>query len=270
MTWVEKGSVVLSGGQLHFYKWGAGGRLLIAVHGFEGNGAWFAPIGSRLPTDTCLYAPDLPWHGQTQWHKASFSPSDFIEMVDVLCAHAGVADYTALGFSLGGRLWIGCLTSLEPARLQKLVLLAPDGLASRWERVFSMLHTVFRHSRPERWLLQPQYLNRIAAALQKSGFLPAYALRFLERNLQSEAGVQRLLNTWHMSRRFPAGFPRLAKAAQTAGLPIVVVTGLKDPLIHAERMQSGCAKAGVLWVAVPHAGHALLLRPEPWIEVLWE
>ncbi|MFM8363282.1 MAG: alpha/beta fold hydrolase [Haliscomenobacter sp.] len=267
---MEKGNVVLSGGHLHFCKWGVGRRLLIAVHGFEGNGALFAPIGTRLPADTCLYAPDLPWHGQTQWHKASFSPSDFIEMVDALCTHAGVAAYTALGFSLGGRLWIGSLPGLEPSRLQKLVLLAPDGLASRWERVFSMLYAVFRHSRPERWLLRPQYLNRIAAVLQQSGLLPAYALRFLERNLQSEAGVQRLLNTWHMSRRFPAGFSRLEKAARTTGLPVVVVTGLKDPLIHAERIQRGCAKAGISYIAVPHAGHALFLRPEPWIEVLWE
>ena len=132
--------VVVSGGQLHFHKWGAGERLLIAIHGFEGDGAWFAPLGALLPSNTCLYAPDLPWHGRTQWHKASFSTSDFVEMVDALRTHAGIADYTAIGFSLGARLWMGSLSALAPGRMRKLVLLAPDGLASRWDKGFSLLY----------------------------------------------------------------------------------------------------------------------------------
>jgi pimeloyl-ACP methyl ester carboxylesterase len=267
--WVEKGIVALSGGQLHFHKWGAGKRLLLAVHGFEGSGAWFAPLSSLLPADTCLYAPDLPWHGQTQWRKASFLPSDFLEMVDALCAHAGVADYTAIGFSLGGRLWMGSLPALAPGRMQKLVLLAPDGLASRWDKGFSLLYAAVGPQRLASWLRHPKRLVGLAAALQRRGLLPAYAPRFLERNLQSPAKVQRLLNTWDMSRLFPASFPRLAKAVRTLRLPVVVVTGLKDPLLHAERIQSRCAEVGIPCVVLAQAGHALPQQPTLWVRLLW-
>jgi pimeloyl-ACP methyl ester carboxylesterase len=259
--------VVVSGGQLHFHKWGAGERLLIALHGFEGDGAWFAPLGALLPSNTCLYAPDLPWHGRTQWHKASFSTSDFVEMVDALRTHAGIADYTAIGFSLGARLWMGSLSALAPGRMRKLVLLAPDGLASRWDKGFSLLYAAVGQSRLERWLRQPKPLFRLAARLRYWGLLPAYAPRFLERNLGSPAKVHRLLNTWDLAGQFESGFPLLAEAART--LPVVVAVGLKDPLLHTKKIQRECARAGIPCLAFAQAGHALPLQPTLWVGLLW-
>ena len=252
---------------MHFHKWGAGERLLIAVHGFEGDSAWFAPLGALLPPNTCLYAPDLPWHGQTQWHKASFSPADFVEIVDALCTHAGIADYTAIGFSLGARLWMGSLSAPLPGRMQKLVLLAPDGLASRWDKGFSPLYAAVGPQRLASWLRQPQPLFRLAARLRHWGLLPAYAPRFLERNLGSPAKVQRLLNTWDLAVQFESGFPLLAEAART--LPVVVAVGLKDPLLHTKKIQSECARAGIPCMVFAQAGHGLPLQPTLWVGLLW-
>ena len=100
----------------HLYNEGQGPRLL-ALHGFTGSGADFAPLALALVQE--MVAPDLPGHGRSD------APSDAApyELEPVL---QGLADWVGedpilLGYSMGGRLALH-LTLAHPDRIRALVL----------------------------------------------------------------------------------------------------------------------------------------------------
>ena len=83
-----------------------------------------------LPPGYQLIAIDLPYHGKTAWKEEKlFAVQDLIRIIDqVLGVHNLTgASLTLLGFSMGGRMSLGVLQTI-PHRIDKMILLAPDGL----------------------------------------------------------------------------------------------------------------------------------------------
>lgn len=116
--------------------WTSSGRgpRLLALHGFTGSGADFAPLADRLTRP--FAAPDLPGHG-----RADCPPPAACRLGRVaedLGRLADRLDATALlGYSMGGRHALA-LALARPARFEALILVgASPGLAdvaSRAER----------------------------------------------------------------------------------------------------------------------------------------
>src|SRR5690606_4094867 len=79
-----------------------------------------------------FYAIDLPFHGATDWQEGlNFTSGDLRTITEqIMDENNPVSEsqkYTLMGFSLGGRVALS-LYQAEPARVEKLILLAPDGL----------------------------------------------------------------------------------------------------------------------------------------------
>lgn len=259
---MQTGFLELSCGRIFYRKWGQGTTLAIAVHGFEGSGNDFRHLAAYLPEGYVLIAPDLPWHGHTTWSGEHFQPTHFQALIREICTQFNTANYTAVGFSLGARIWLSMLHQHLP-HLISAVFIAPDGLASTWNKPLisntlirgNLFPVVFRHT---------TRLLKISALLTQRGILPKYAHRFLERNLKNKDTMERLWRTLHITKAFPSSFMHVREAINYSKVSMYVILGKRDPLIPYEPIQQFCKTFPNIQVILEDAGHNLLNKPETW------
>ena len=106
------------------WQWGAEGPLVICVHGWEGCGLQFAPIGNALAAAGCrCVAPDLTAHGDSSGRRARFS--DFVEDVGALHRHLGEPVAAGIGHSAGGMVLMAAAAETDLSADRCVVMASP-------------------------------------------------------------------------------------------------------------------------------------------------
>ena len=108
----------------------AGRPVLLMLHGFGSSLHTFDAWAVALAATHRVIRVDLPGAGLTGADPSGdYSDERGIEMLAALLTQRGVVRASVLGHSMGGRLaWR--FAAAQPARVDKLVLVAPDGFAS--------------------------------------------------------------------------------------------------------------------------------------------
>ncbi len=104
--------------------------VVLMLHGFGGSLHSFEAWATGLAATHRVIRIDLPGSGLTGADPSGdYSDERGIELLAALLTQRGVARATVLGHSMGGRLaWR--FAAAKPERVDKLVLVAPDGFAS--------------------------------------------------------------------------------------------------------------------------------------------
>lgn len=121
---------------VHYRYGGKGIRLLCCFHGYGENANSFDFLETELGEEYTIVAIDLPFHGLTKWEEGlDFPVTDLTKIVQAVLIARGKdpkAGFTLMGFSMGGRAALSLLQSI-PQQVERMVLLAPDGLkVNRW------------------------------------------------------------------------------------------------------------------------------------------
>ena len=114
----------------HYRKYGNGPRLLFCFHGYGKEAESFDFLEERLGSMYTIIVLDAPFHGLTSWkHEMVVEPKFLMEVIEqIIKLHQEVPlKISLLGFSMGGRIAL-YLTQLMPDKIDRLVLIAPDGL----------------------------------------------------------------------------------------------------------------------------------------------
>lgn len=128
--------------QISYYRFGSGSRLTLCFHGYGEDAASYSFLGKYAGDQYTFLSIDLPFHGQTEWNEGLlFTTDDLLEIIQSLLSETMGNDrwpmtgqrstnktrLTLIGFSLGARVALSLYQS-QPETIEKLVLLAPDGL----------------------------------------------------------------------------------------------------------------------------------------------
>ena len=119
--------------RISYYRFGSGPGIAICFHGYGEEGMLYRFFDKYAGGDYTFYSIDLPFHGKTEWNEGlMFTDSDLQQIVNgiVETGHANFGTnkgFTLLGFSLGGRIALS-LYQEQPQTIEKILLLAPDGL----------------------------------------------------------------------------------------------------------------------------------------------
>jgi pimeloyl-ACP methyl ester carboxylesterase len=146
------------------YIWqGSGSHILFAFHGYGESAASFAVLTDAIEGapdhDLTFVAVDLPFHGGTDWRETAL----LLEPHDLLCLLEEIAgsfpgrtgSWSLLGYSMGGRIALHLL-QLAPDRIERMVLLAPDGLkVNPWYRLAA--HTAYGNRLFRRTMQRPAW-----------------------------------------------------------------------------------------------------------------
>jgi len=118
---------------IHYSRFGTGSHILLCFHGYAEQAVAFDFLEKYIGSQYTVYAVDLPFHGETEWREGLlFTREDLTTIIkSILKAEtekaADTGQITLMGFSLGGRTALSIYQAM-PEKINKLVLLAPDGL----------------------------------------------------------------------------------------------------------------------------------------------
>ncbi len=123
--------VEVDGVRLHVRVDGpADAPAVLFLHGFGASLHTWETWAQALSTDFRVVRLDLPGSGLSPPDPArDYSDAHSLALIEGLLDRLGIASASVVGHSMGGRLaWQ--LAAARPARVNRLVLLAPDGFAS--------------------------------------------------------------------------------------------------------------------------------------------
>ncbi len=221
--------------------------VLILLHGFASSLHIWEPWAQALEKDWRVIRLDLPGSGLTGADPTGdYGDLRAVQVISALMDRLGVARATFIGHSMGGRIaWRFAVEA--PQRVDKLVLLAPDGYASPG----------FEYDKPPDIPVAAQLMRWfLPKAVLRKGLAPAYADpaqmtdervdRYYDMLLAPQ--VRKALLERMAQLRLPEPTPLLRRIQA----PTLLIWGDKDALIPPANAQDYLR-------ALPHA--RLLLLP---------
>ena len=223
--------------QILYSSWGTGNKLLFCFHGYGESAGSFEYLTIHLPPDQYrMIAIDLPMHGQTVWQEdKQFTVDDLIAIIDGILETFDIGQecFSVLGFSLGGRMALS-LTEKIPARIKKLVLLAPDGLKKNgWYRLATQSligKTLFR--------LTMKYPGLFFTVLKTSHALKITSQQtysFTTYYIQDKQARHDLYQRWIVLQKFHPPLGEIKSLIIKNKIPVKLFFGVYDRIVRFER-----------------------------------
>ena len=253
---MQKGSGYISLGNesLHYMITGAGKKLLLAFHGYNNTAGIFLPFAEYLGKEYTLLCIDLPHHGKSDWPDSKqFETAELKKLVHIFMAEYEVSKVSLLGYSMGGRV---CLKILEllPEQIDKVLLIAPDGLAFNPFYYF-VTRTFIGRSMFRRFLGNPQKYMHLLEWTRKKNLLDEARYRFAMQYLHTQEARDFLLKVWPgMSQLVPDG-AQLRKAIKKHGVPMFIFMGNYDKVIPVSQAQKFCRQLETVQLHILEKGH---------------
>jgi len=218
---------------LAYRTYGSGALPILAFHGFGRTGADFAILEEALGDRCTLYAFDLHFHGQSPGYPERadlpFTPNELITFFTAFADSIHAPKVNVLGYSLGGRIALSLLEHM-PERVERVFLVAPDGLKTRpWYRGLAA-------SRIGRWLYKrfvfdPTITHGIMKALRALRLMNERMFRFLMGQTDSRAKRQLVHDVWLSYRLIEPDLSQAAVQARSHGVPVHLFFGTHDRVI---------------------------------------
>ncbi|MHA4810116.1 alpha/beta fold hydrolase [Flavitalea flava] len=235
---MHTGFLFIGASRIRYCSWGTGNKVLLCFHGYGESAESFTILEESLAPDFTVFAIDLPFHGGTDWKEGLyFDPETLVELVTKMVAdHNGPAGgWHLLGYSMGGRVALDLLGKI-PEKIEKLVLLAPDGLkVNGW-------YWLATQSRPGNWLFRktmqyPGWFFFILRLADKLKFVNQSVYKFTIRYIGQRQVREELYQRWTTMRDFRPDIPSLRALIREKNIPVRLMYGRYDRIILWERGQ---------------------------------
>lgn len=259
---MQKRSLVYRNSTVNYYRFGRGPSIVLCFHGYGEEAAQFSFLEKYVGDRYSFYAIDLPFHGATNWKEGlNFTNEDLTKIAaQVLLENNPVTEnlkYNLVGFSLGGRVALS-LYQAEPARVQKLILLAPDGLKVNfwyWLATQSSLgNRLFALS-----MKRPGWFFALLKFLNKLGFVNSSVYKFVNYYIGNPEARDLLYKRWTGLRGLKPNLSGIQAYIRQYSTPTRLLYGKYDRIIlpaRGEKFQKGIEE--LCTINVVDAGHQVL------------
>ncbi len=215
---------------------GQGPKPVICFHGYGEEGSAFSFLEKYAGGDFTFYAIDLPFHGNTKWNeKLTFEINDLQQIVEQILNMSNFKPETSnpkfslMGFSLGGRMALN-LYQLIPDKIEKLVLLAPDGLKVNfwyWIATQTRLGNKFFAFT----MKKPGWFFWMLKLLNKLKLVNTSIFKFVNYYIGNAEVRQLLYSRWTGLRKIKPDISKIKKPVAANNTPVRLVYGKHDRII---------------------------------------
>lgn len=246
--------------RLHYTCRGTGPRLLFCFHGYGESARTFTFLEEPLRKDYTIIALDMPFHGSTEWNEnLFFNPDDLPGILDELATTlpSPPKTYTLLGYSMGGRIALHLLQQV-PEKIDRLILLAPDGLTMNpWYWLATQTtpgNRLFRYT-----MTHPSWFFALARIGNRLKLINPGIYKFTIRYIDDVKVRNDLYTRWTTMRGFRPHLQQLKTLIRSRNIPVRLIFGRFDRIILAkmgELFKRGIEQQCILQL-LP-SGHQLL------------
>ena len=261
---MESLQLIFRNSTIWYCRFGSGPKPAFCFHGFGEDAASFNFLAKYAGHQYTFYSINLPFHGKTDWRDGfDFTNSDLYKIIEEILkqnkSELRTPNYklTLLGFSLGGRVALS-LFQLIPEKIEKLVLLAPDGLKINfwyWLATQTWAGNKFFHFT----MIHPGWFFGFLKILNKLKLVNSSIFKFVNYYI-GEPEIRRLLYArWTCMRKFRPGIKHIKSLIREKNCRVRLVYGEHDRIILSsvgERFRKGIEEQCRL--SVIHSGHQVL------------
>lgn len=247
--------------RIAWYRFGSGPQPVICFHGYGENGSYFTFLEKYGGELYSFLAIDLPFHGKTEWKEGvDFRWEDLRNIIEEIRNQNNEAPDESLyllGFSLGGRIALS-LYQARPDKIQKVVLLAPDGLKVNFWYWLSTQTWIGR--KLFRFTMQnPGWFFGFLKVLNWLGVVNSSVFKFVKYYIDNKTVRHELYSRWITLRRLRPHLSKIKSSILEHKTTFRLLYGKHDKIIlsiRGEKFRIGIEE--YCTVSVIESGHQVL------------
>lgn len=227
---IKTGSFTYKNSVIAYSFAGNGPVAVLCLHGYGEDRSSFHFLENYAGDEFTFYAIDLPFHGDTHWNEElRFTDHDLAGIIQAIIP-AGNRFYLT-GFSLGGRVALS-LYQLMPERVEKIILMAPDGLkVNFW---YWLSTQTWAGNRFFRFTMKyPGWFFGFLKLLNKAGLVNASIFKFVNYYIGNPEVRSQLYTRWTTLRKLKPRRKLIKSLIKKQGTPVRLVYGKHDRIILA-------------------------------------
>lgn len=251
--------IQIENGHLYYFKYGSGGKILLAFHGFGQDNKIFEEWANDIGTTYTIYAFDLFHHGISTRENRKLSKSEWKRYLKKFLVEEGIDSFSILGYSLGGRFAIAS-TLAFPAQTEELILIAPDGVfLTLWFKLATnpSIKWLFKYA-----MYKPRILDRLIGFNDKYRIVSPYLGDFVRKELGDDSNRKRVYISWNNFKTLGYSKRQLARLFNRESFERRIILGNKDQIIKPEKILPIIKTMGAFRVDVLPMKHHQLVKPE--------
>lgn len=245
--------------RVHYSVGGSGNHALICFHGYGESEHSFHFLEKNLPPKYKLVAIDMPYHGHTEWNEGmNFSEDDLLTLVDEMLRKQDIyGPVSVLGYSMGGRMSL-LLLEKKAAMIERVVLLAPDGLKLNfwyWLATQTWIgNKIFAAT-----IHNPSWFLGMLKLLNRLKWLNQSVYKFVDYFLHDASKRKILYLRWTCLRKIKPNLKEVKKQVLNYQTTIHLVYGRHDRIIVPSRGETFQKQLeGHCTIEIIDSGHQLL------------
>lgn len=230
---MESRELLMGSSSFRYYREGNGPLTVLCFHGYGETGKAFGFLPEAAGPDFCFLAPDLPLHGETRWaEKGPFDETWLTTLVSTLlqAEERTGSRLILMGFSLGGRIALQ-LYQLMPERVEKLILLAPDGLrVNPWYWLATQTQAGNRFFALT--MKKPGWFMGLLNGFSRLGLVNASVYKFVQYYIHDAKVRDELYQRWTLLRKLRPRLSRIRSCIRQQQTPMYLLYGRHDRIIR--------------------------------------
>jgi pimeloyl-ACP methyl ester carboxylesterase len=235
-----------------FHSYGTGAPVMIALHGYGETGSSFSVLAPFLNSSFSMICPDLPFHGETEWKENNFDTNALYEMLNTVVP-LSLRKITLVGYSMGGRIALA-FAQQYPELVEKLVLIAPDGLHKNFW-YWLATQTSSGNKLFASTMKNPGWIVSLMNTARKFRLLNKSIFKFVHYYLDDETARKQLYERWTSFKTFN---PSLKKLRGEKKYKTVLIYGKYDRIISFAKGKQLSKKNECISIKLLQTGHQVL------------
>ena len=249
---------------INYYCFGSGPKRIICLHGYGEDATSFSFLEKFAGNQFSFISIDLPFHGKTVWNEGlNFAHNDFQQIIKEILKQnnqqpqISKPKLSLMGFSLGGRIALSIYQDM-PGQIEKLILLAPDGLkVNFW--YWLATQTVLGNKLFYFTMKHPGWFFGFLKMLNKLGLVNTSIFKFVNFYIGDKNTRQLLYQRWMILRKLKPDIKRIKSSIRKDNTIVRLIYGIHDRIIlpvRGEKFKKGIEAQCILTVI--HSGHQVL------------
>lgn len=249
---------------IHYLKFGSGSTLLFCFHGYARDGDSFLFLEKLLGETYTIIALDAPFHGLTKWKEQdAIEPPFMLSILQTIKVELNRRDeqFSILGFSMGGRIAL-LIAQLIPEEIERLILIAPDGLNFNFWRWLAT-DTIMANRLMAYTTKHPAWAFWITDKAKRLRLINRNLSEFVRFNLANEDNRILLYQQLMANRKLKLDVSKLKQNIRKHSIPVRMMFGENDrivPVAGGIKFRKGIEE--FVKIKQVKAGHNLLIKSQ--------